>query len=481
VKEVELKGLNVLSGSEVEEIYQGAIKVLSKVGIFIESKSALSLLSLSGIKVDSEKQVAFFSKKQVEDAIDLAPKKISLFSRKGDELIKLGSRNLYCVSGQTANYIIDIKTGERREGILQDVADFTRLSDSLENISAITPAVVAHDVPGSTTVVNAFKEMIINSSKPFGLDICNGESCRAAIEMAKITLQGVSLKEKPFLFIQAFSTSPLSWETGAFDVIVESVKENIPLTVGACPMAGMTAPMNLAGFLIQHLAESLSGLVMGQIIKKGCPIMLSFCPLGFDMLEGVASIANPESVLCRIATSQIGQAIGIPIFNVGLDSDSHCLDEQMAWEKTLTLISLLNSGSNFFVNAGLFSAGLTISLVQLVIDNEIFGICKRLLEGIQVKDPGSSVDLIAKVGPKKHYLEERQTLIDLKKEYYLEKLSKAMSYDRWKAKIGKTFEEFARDRALELIKTHMVTPLPDGVKTKLTEFVNQFVKEVNSD
>ena len=124
-----------------------------RMEFFIESKTALDFLSSSGIKVDTERQYAFISKKQVEDAISFAPKEISLYTRTGQKQADLHSKNLYCVSGQTANYIIDINSGKRREGVIEDVADFTRLSDSLENITAITQAVVAHDVPGAATIV----------------------------------------------------------------------------------------------------------------------------------------------------------------------------------------------------------------------------------------------------------------------------------------------------------------------------------------
>ncbi len=78
-----LKGFEVLSGSEIERIFDVTCKVLSEIGFFVESKSVLTFLSSCGFEVDTEKQFAYISRKQVESAVSSAPKNISLYSRSG--------------------------------------------------------------------------------------------------------------------------------------------------------------------------------------------------------------------------------------------------------------------------------------------------------------------------------------------------------------------------------------------------------------
>ncbi len=38
-------------------------------------------------------------------------------------------------------------------------------------------------------------------------------------------------------------------------------------------LTGATSPVTVAGTLVQHVAENLSGLVISQLAKKGAPVI----------------------------------------------------------------------------------------------------------------------------------------------------------------------------------------------------------------
>ncbi len=122
------------------------------------------------------------------------------------------------------------------------------------------------------------------------------------------------------------------------------------------------------------------------------------------MKYGTVLISTPEATLCRIAGVQLARFYNVPSHTIGPDSDAHLHDEQNGWEKITSTLNGLGAGVDLLVNAGMFDTGLTVSLEQLVIDNEIVGWVRRYLEGIEVTEETIAVDTIDKVGPKGNFL-----------------------------------------------------------------------------
>ncbi|GAH28474.1 unnamed protein product, partial [marine sediment metagenome] len=191
-------------------------------------------------------------------------------------------------------------------------------------------------------------------------------------------------------------------------------------------------PGNLAGVLTVHNAEVLSGIVISQLVRKGTPVVYGSAWTTFDMRQANVVIGAPETALMRIAGAQLARFYHIPSHTIGPDSDSHCLDEQNAWEKFLTLHSAFTSGVNLVVNAGMFATGLTVSFEQLVLDNEMAGIVYRLVEGIEISPQTIALGVIKRVGPKGNFLEEPHTLKYLRSsEHWEPKLSSRCVYEKW--------------------------------------------------
>ena len=60
--------------------------------------------------------------------------------------------------------------------------------------------------------------------------------------------------------------------------------------------------------------------------------------------------------------------------------------------------------------------GVTFSFAQLIIDNEIAGMVKRVVQGINVSDDTLAVELVKKIGSEKDYLAEKHTRQYMKSE-----------------------------------------------------------------
>jgi trimethylamine--corrinoid protein Co-methyltransferase len=94
--------------------------------------------------------------------------------------------------------------------------------------------------------------------------------------------------------------------------MMECARFNIPVWLEPTNMMGSTAPMTIAGALVEHTANSLAGLVLMQLLHPGHPCILSIASGGFNMRSGTYVAASPEAVLLHCATAQMAHFYGLP-------------------------------------------------------------------------------------------------------------------------------------------------------------------------
>ena len=75
----------------------------------------------------------------------------------------------------------------------------------------------------------------------------------------------------------------------------------------------------------------------------------------------------------------------------------------------MTAILPALTGSNVIYGMGMLEMGMTMSYEQLLIDQEIVKMIRRVLQGIAVNKETIALDVIKKVGPAGNY-SERHTL-----------------------------------------------------------------------
>lgn len=148
-------------------------------------------------------------------------------------------------------------------------------------------------------------------------------------------------------------------------------------------------------------------------------------------------------------------------------------DAQAGHEKTMTSLLPALAGANLIYGMGMLELGVTFSFVQLVMDNEIAAMVKRVVQGVNVSDDTLAVELIKKVGSGKDFLAQKHT-----RQYMGTEQSKVKLIDRrmrgaWQKRGGKDLAEAAGERAREILDTHKVPELPADVLSKLRSIVEE--------
>lgn len=468
----------VLSPGELEEIDRATIQVLTDVGVSIASERACQLLEQAGARVDHRTGVAKIPEDLMRKSVLSARQRtVELFDRSGANGIRLEGKKTYNISGFDATYTLDSETGQRRPSTKRDVGEFARLADALPNIHVVGTQAIPQDVPAGSAELHAVEAILSNTSKHCHFSLSDAGIARAVFEMARHACGGRDLSSRPAITSMASPTSPLRWEKNAIETLIETASAGIPLHIISQPIAGITAPITLAGVLLLQNIETLTGLVVAQLLRPGTPVIYGYVPTVLDMREANAVIASPEGAIMRIASSQVAKHYGLPCLSAGPDTDAHVHDEQTAWEKAITGLAIYLGGADLMLNPGMFSSGLIVSHEQLVIDNEILGYIDRVARGMQANPQTLVVDLVRKVGHGGQFLKEAHTLKEFKSEFWIPDISSRAAFGRWTHKGGRDIVGSAREKARRLLNEHHPPDLPSGTKEELRQIVDHFERK----
>ena len=171
-----------------------------------------------------------------------------------------------------------------------------------------------------------------------------------------------------------------------------------------------------------------------------------------DMRFGNVTMGGPEFALLKVCAAQMGRFYKIPTRGGGVLTDSLISDTQCGYEKMITSLIPALGGINYISGMGLNETENMQSLSQLVIDDEIVSMVKRILRGIEVSPDHLATDLIIDIGPGGSFLSSEHTNRYFKSEFFFPDISNRMVFEKWSALGSKTVKEKAAERVKDLLK-----------------------------
>ncbi len=118
------------------------------------------------------------------------------------------------------------------------------------------------------------------------------------------------------------------------------------------------------------------------------------------------------------------------------------------------------------------------SLEKLVIDNELIGMARRLIRGIDASEDPLATDIIRQVGHEGNFLRTKHTRKWFKREQFIP--SSVIDRDfrqTWETKGGKDIVQRAHERVERLVAAYQPKPLPKEVEDELTAITLRVAKE----
>ena len=126
-----------------------------------------------------------------------------------------------------------------------------------------------------------------------------------------------------------------------------------------------------------------------------------------------------ECGMMNAAVHQLAHYIGVPNYNSSGLTDAKIPDAQAGWEKAVTTLLAAMGGSNYVHHAaGMLESMLGVAYEQFVIDDEIIGMCCKVLKGIEVDAEHLALEVIDEVGPGANFITTEHTLAHMHDEYF---------------------------------------------------------------
>jgi Trimethylamine:corrinoid methyltransferase len=472
------KYFEVLSQEEMDMIDKESKRILAECGVRVLHKECLELLEGIGCKVDRTSSKVKMPPDVVQKAVEAAPSCFSLYGRDPSSRIDLGGSNVYFGPGGFAVFTEDIETGERRRALRKDFIAHLRLSDALPTCEFNHVNVNPSDIPSKTADLYMWADSLVYQTKPIMNENFNTRSVDALVEMGTV-IRGSkeALIEKPLICLDVCVVSPLTHDARQVELLLAGAHYGLPISINAGPIAGGTAPVTLAAVVAQANAELLSAIVITYAAKPGTPVLYGSWGRHMDMRNGLVTMGGPEYGLLKITTAQMGRYYNVPTRGGGVLSDSLISDTQAGYEKMITSLLPAIGGVNYISGMGLNETENCFSLAQLVIDDEVVTMVKRVLRGIEVDSERLATDLIMSVGPGGQFLDSDHTFEYFRQEFFDPGISNRSAYDHWMRAGSKSARRKAAEKAKEILDRKPEHTLETYKEKAIYDILRKFEQE----
>jgi trimethylamine--corrinoid protein Co-methyltransferase len=253
---------------------------------------------------------------------------------------------------------------------------------------------------------------------------------------------------------------------------------SMPQIQGPTIQPGATGPVTLAGAVAQGTAEALMCVVLAQLRNPGCPIGMG-CNFGiFDMAAGLLSMAAPEMSLGLAAHAEVAQSFGLPTWGLAGATDAKVLDAQAGSEAAFSILAQGLAGLNLIHDVGYMSNGMVCSTAQLILGDENVGMAKRFMRGLQVNRETLAREVIEKVGPGGHFLDQDHTYAHFRNELWVPSLMSRSALSDWQAQGAKDMASRIQEKLEDIVKQHEAPALPDKTLSALRSIRQKGEKEL---
>ena len=464
--------LQVLSPHEIETIHNASMQILQEVGVKVEFPFARQLFAEAGAKVDEDRETVYIPENVLLDAVKKAPASFRLCGRDASVFsMTIGGEQVQFAGLGTPTRIIDNATGEIRPTTARDMHNHIVLVDACKHIHNTQMDVWPNDISMTTIHTEAIYDWAHSSKKSFGLGCYGYLPTLDMMRMMAIAVGGKEeLRKTPRFMAICSVLSPLQMATIQIEGLLICADYGQPVAVSPEAIAGATAPVTLAGLLVQENAAILAHIALAQIFRPGAPVLYGTVSTIANMRHGTVALGSIETGLITVASAQLARYYGLPTRSVGGTTEAKVEDVQAGMERTQTLMPAVLAGGNMITCAGTLDGSMIESDAQLLLDDELCGSMLRMKRGIEVNADSLALDLIRKNGYWGNYLAEEHTAQNFRKEHYIPSLFVRDPFETWQEKGSRNALVLAREKVDRILASHQPQVLDEVVEEGLQDY-----------
>ncbi len=411
------------------------------------------MLEAHGATVDRETTVARIPGEVVEKAMSTVPHEYTLGARNPEYDLPLDGEHVYISSDGCGVFYRDPMTGEVRSSRKEDLAELRQGRAGARQRQRHERRRQRPGLPAGDARAARVRRLRAEFSEKHSIVVSIKEDweARSLIKMAEAMAGGKEeLKARPMFTTIICTVSPLHQERYGMDLALTLAEAGIPVSFYPMPILGATGPITIAGSAVVNNAEFLSGAMLVQLAHPGAPVMHGGGPTAMYMNSGAYASNSPEAMLLRACQGHMADFYGVPAWYGAGATTAKEPGIQSAYENALAMFMAYANGADVTFGTGLLDGSRILCLENMVVDDEILGMVKRILTGIEVSEETLAVDLIKKMGFNGNYLFDNHTRAHVR-ELWQAKLGETGNYDGWKNAGAKSTTEKAQEKVAEIL------------------------------
>ncbi|MFQ5809110.1 MAG: trimethylamine methyltransferase family protein [Armatimonadota bacterium] len=416
--------LSLLRDDDVEPLTEGVCTLLEDVGVLCQNEEMLRALEQTGARADhSAERVTFPRKMTAAFAEDVRAEMAGTdeTAEPGPEA-RFAAPGLPGVGGQVAQFFYDYEAREQRSGNTRDLIYLTKLGDVLHGEGGVGHSLLLTDVPPLMEPLEAAMILAEYAHTPGRAFAWNVKLVDYLREMGEIL--GI---EDWFSWGANCFAHPLRFDRDVADKFVRRVREGVASGWTAMPVAGLSTPVTVEGFVVVSSAEHVATWMAARALNPQVGLTGSMWPGTVDMATGHVSYCCFDAMFYGFATVEfLGKWCGVDVkMGGGEYCDAKLPGLYAAYEKAYKAMTIAAfTGYHPGVGSGMLDEGKILAPVQLMLERDV---------GLGVRHFGREIEATAEnitlptmrdvgLGLQRNYLETEHTLRNFRECLWLPEL-----------------------------------------------------------
>ncbi|MDB2325377.1 trimethylamine methyltransferase family protein [Alphaproteobacteria bacterium] len=455
-------------------IHDGTMRILEETGIEFLNEEAQAIFKAAGCRVDGTN--VKMDREWVMEMVAKAPAQFTITPRNPDRSLTIGGKVLLFGNVSSPPNYYDLDLGNKAPGTREQCANLLKLSQHFNCIHFVGGYPVEPvDVHASVRHLDVLYDKLTLTDKVAHAYSLGRERVEDVMEMVRIAggLSEAEFEEKPRLYTNINSTSPLKHDHPMIDGCLRMIRRGQAVVVTPFTLAGAMAPVTMAGAVTLSIAEALSAIALFQYVQPGCACVIGTFTSNVDMKSGAPAFGTPEYMRATQITGQMARHYGLPMRSSGVCA-ANVPDGQSIWETSNSLWAAVQSGTNMVYHAaGWLEGGLIACPEKFIMDCEMLQMIQRYMDpDLWDTGPDSiAIDAIKEVGPGGHYFGVQHTQDRYQNAFYEPFVSDWRNFEAWNAAGAVRTPERANKLFKDIIANFEAPPMADDLREELAEFV----------
>jgi trimethylamine--corrinoid protein Co-methyltransferase len=440
------------SEAERRLIYEEAVGLLERMGMRFGTGRAFEVLAEAGADADQKTGVVRIPAGLVERALATCPHDIVLGGARPEHDCVLDG-SIHFLNSGSPTHTLDFETGDYRGSTYEDLRRATMLLTRMPSVDILWGIVSPTDVATEERIFRELAVQLTFSDLHVQHEIEYAWQAETMLRMLEVAgCDTGTLRERPRFSVVCCTASPLLVHSVMLDACLELAVYGIPILVYPMPVAGGNAPVTVAGAVTMDVAEFLGVTTAIQLASPGAPVLMGAGTSVLDMKATTFSFAALEAAQMVACCIEVSHELGIPILAPGLATDAKNPGIQAGYEKALKGLAVASAGADLITGGiGLLEGANLLYLPQIVIDDEIAQMTRRLLGQVDISRESIMTDVIERVGFDGNYLTQKETRRRVRGgEQFYPTISSRLSYEAWK-EAGRDELDVAAERTRALL------------------------------